>query len=948
MNSLKNNQKLKVNILREIWANNDGSYIVYTAEKEDGTEMTVNCTGFELRPGKTTVVGQMREYKGQPSFKADYEEFDSNSYDSKFNLLCSIEGIKERTAAKILDALPENNIEVFYNKNAPKIKGIGPATIEKIHKGLTFLRENKNLQNLIALVGQGVGNKNLHALNKYLLDSKIEIDDFKKDPYTILIDKMGVSFKKVDYLAQNKFGCDTYLKSRCLFLTEQIIKAITGFGHTYTDSNSFTNKVINLSLNPENLNSLLKDEDSRVIEDDQGRIQTKAMQEAELSIPRSLKNIEEGLSITNYESCNIDILVREYEVKNNITLHGKQKEAIIESIKSNSSLIIGGAGCVDSDTEYFNGLEWKRISEYQDGEKVLQYNKDGSSELIIPKEYVKYPAEYLWNFKTRGLDQCLSDEHNVYYITSKNNLNKKTFKEIKENHEITAGFKGKFITTFCYSGIGLNYSEWEIRLKIAIKADGTIRNNQTGNCQIHLKKQHKIERLRLLLHKNNINYTQTNQKNGYRSGISIQNRIGKEKINGYEYKSIEYTVHYSIDNLIGLSKNRNDRNNAKTKINKYKTKDGLKYCFETYSGMLILRRNNKIFITGNTGKSTIVKGIIYVLDKLNNTIICTAPTGKASRRLAEATDHKAYTCHRFYYGEEASIEGHAPEWQSSKPTTMIIDEFSMVDTILFFKVLYYMAEGGTNFTRIILVGDPGQLPSVGAGSVMADIIKSAKIKIIELTNTFRQAEGSNILKIANMVRVNETFPRIKEKDFFVSIPPDLNGYILRCFTHQRDITSDLDTLFDEFQICTSSRKRANEINEIIQAEMGNTQFILGKKGAIGWGIGDKIMNTKNDYNNDIYNAVNYDLDAAEVENFQLSYCTTIHKLQGSEFKICVCDVSEFNMITDSRLLYTAITRAKKQFILLSNGMETIDKIVINRLSSKRDTLLLERINKVFE
>src|SRR4030065_138878 len=515
MNSLKNNQKLKVNILREIWANNDGSYIVYTAEKEDGTEMTVNCTGFELRPGKTTVVGQMREYKGQPSFKADYEEFDSNSYDSKFNLLCSIEGIKERTAAKILDALPENNIEVFYNKDAPKIKGIGPATIEKIHKGLTFLRENKNLQNLIALVGQGVGNKNLHALNKYLLDSKIEIDDFKKDPYTILIDKMGVSFKKVDYLAQNKFGCDTYLKSRCLFLTEQIIKAITGFGHTYTDSNSFTNKVINLSLNPENLNSLLKDEDSRVIEDDQGRIQTKAMQEAELSIPRSLKNIEEGL--------------------------------------------------------------------------------------IIPKEYVKYPAEYLWNFKTRGLDQCLSDEHNVYYITSKNNLNKKTFKEIKENHEITAGFKGKFITTFCYSGIGLNYSEWEIRLKIAIKADGTIRNNQTGNCQIHLKKQHKIERLRLLLHKNNINYTQTNQKNGYisfyfnfktskifdknwynctkqqfeivfdevfrwdgrqkllndfstsikenadyiqfvcsslgyRSGISIQNRIGKEKINGYEYK----------------------------------------------------------------------------------------------------------------------------------------------------------------------------------------------------------------------------------------------------------------------------------------------------------------------------------------------------------------------------------------------------------------------------
>ena len=741
--------KLEVTIQREIYANEDGTFLVYSGfyYKNDKIEdITINCTGFELRPGKTILVGQMREYRGKPSFKCDYEEFDSTSYDSKYNLLCSIDGIKDKTAKKILDAIPENDIEIFYNNDVPKIKGIGPKTIKKIHEGLTFLRENKSLKELISLIGQSIGNKKIHELNKFLSENKIDIKEFKKDPYTILIDKIGISFKKVDYLAQSKFCCDKYLRSRVLFLTEQIVKAITGFGHTYTDLTSFTNKVLDLNLKPENINTLIDAEDSKVVHTD-GKIQTKSLAEAEKEIPLILNEYKENELITKYEKANIEILIRQYEKENNIVLHEKQKNAVFESIVENASMITGGAG---------------------------------------------------------------------------------------------------------------------------------------------------------------------------------------------------------------------------------------------------------------TGKSTIVKCIIYVLQKLNNFILCSAPTGKASRRLAEATNYKAYTCHRFYFSEEAAANGKELEWNTNKPTTMIIDEFSMVDTKLCHNVLTHMVSSKTNFNRIILVGDPGQLPSVGPGTVMADIIKSKKIKVIELTNTFRQSEDSNILKFANKVRINEIFPAVKEKDFFVACPSDLNSYILRCFLYQHKRYSDLDLLFDEFQICTSSRKRANEINEIIQNELGTIQFKINKKNA-GFGIGDKIMCVKNDYNNDIYNGefgrvvsltyrtnklynydddlivktkeelenlykskeflkdvkfqvyysglsktVNYDLDFSEIENFQLSYCCTIHKLQGSEFKIVIADCSEFNMITDSRLLYTAITRAKQQFILLSKDKNTIDKITRNKLSSKRNTLLLERLNNTFE
>lgn len=742
MNYQKNSKsteiKIQVQIIKEFFSKDD--FTIYSAiATENGNglykdqEVSVSTNGFELRPGRTTVVGTLGNYRGKASFKASYEEFDSSSYEGKYNLLCSIKGIKDSTAKKILDNIENNDIEIFYNKEAPKIKGIGPSTIKKIHEGLNFLRENKTLKSIISLVGQSISNKKIHLLNNTLADKNISIEEFKSDPYELLIEVLEMSFKKVDYLAQEKFQCSRHLRSRLLYLSEQIVNTITGWGNTYIDIDTFLQKLDDYNLQYDSINDFIGCDDSKVI-NDSGRIQTKIMAQSEKEIPSFLENMKNGPAVTNYESTNLDLLIREYEAKNRIILHDGQKQAVKSAIENNVSMICGGAG---------------------------------------------------------------------------------------------------------------------------------------------------------------------------------------------------------------------------------------------------------------TGKTTIIKCIIYVLKKLNYVSLCTAPTGKASRRMSEATNEKAYTCHRFYFGEES---GEPNDWSNFRNNVVIIDEFSMVDSVLFFKILKAMAESSTNFTKLLLVGDPGQLPSVGAGNVMADLIESNIINLITLTNTFRQAEGSKILEIANKVRNHQTFELIKSNDFFGTIQSDVDSYILRCWVSKHSKISDLDTLYNKFQICTSSRRRCNEINAIIRSEMKNQQILYYGKDS-GFSLNDKIMNTKNDYQNDIYNGefgrivkvtyelnnftheiktneelkeyydnktfgkkvnfviyysgldkyVSYDLSSDELDNFQLSYCCTIHKLQGSEFQDVVCDVSEFNMITDSRLLYTAITRAKNLFVLVSNDKSTIDKIVKNKLSSKRKTLLVEKL-----
>ena len=349
------------------------------------------------------------------------------------------------------------------------------------------------------------------------------------------------------------------------------------------------------------------------------------------------------------------------------------------------------SGCVDCDTEFFNGTEWKRIADYQESDKVLQYNENGVAELVFPIRYIKNKADYLWRFKTKyGLDQCLSDEHTVVYKSptsgcgNEGRLNKIKFRELREKHESNKnGFCGRFYTTFDYSGDGIKLSDDEIRLMIATFADGSFFKDKyldnPNYCRFHIKKKRKKERLINLAKSANCqyeikqnaiegyhdiyitvpfraksfpkewyncnkrqlqiiadevmfwdgSYKENNRFStkikedadfiqfvfsslGYRATIATRNRVGQEyetcgKM--YTRKSLEYSVSYTKRNLVGMTSNSN-----KTKIEKYRTLDGYEYCFTVPSHMLVLRRNDKIFITGNCGKSTIL--INYIMPSM--------------------------------------------------------------------------------------------------------------------------------------------------------------------------------------------------------------------------------------------------------------------------------------------------------------------------------------------
>ena len=338
--------------------------------------------------------------------------------------------------------------------------------------------------------------------------------------------------------------------------------------------------------------------------------------------------------------------------------------SILNTLKISSMATKAGIGCVDASTEFFTGVEWKRIAEYEEGDLVAQYKEDGYMELVNPNLYYKKECDVLYHFQNRSLDQCLSDGHNVVFIDRANKLKKKPFRDIIANHNRTVcGFRGKFITTFKVKDkCGFSLTEDEIRLMVAFIADGSFHGRrEDGKGDIRVCKERKRDRLIDLLEKTRIKYT-LSDKQKTKTGSTIYgfyfkppintktfsekfydctssqlqiiidevllwdgSVIGnsekffsskKEDIDFIQYacsaldimanimenedRPSEYTIRYAKD-CTTPSLATNINIYKKTEINKYKTVDGYMYCFNVPSGMLILRRGGNIFITGNTG-----------------------------------------------------------------------------------------------------------------------------------------------------------------------------------------------------------------------------------------------------------------------------------------------------------------------------------------------------------
>ena len=387
-------------------------------------------------------------------------------------------------------------------------------------------------------------------------------------------------------------------------------------------------------------------------------------------------------------------------------------------------------------------------------------------------------------------------------------------------------------------------------------------------------------------------------------------------------------------------------------------------------------------ITGGpgTGKTTIVKALITLFKNLNQKVVLAAPTGRAAKRMSEATSSEAKTVHRMLEMEKSDfdIKFGRNAGNPLDESVCIVDEASMIDIYLMQALVRALRRGA----RLVLIGDANQLPSVGAGNVLSDLILSESFRTVELTEIFRQSKESLIVTNAHKIHRGES-PNLAAVDgdfFFVSR------------AYERDIAETVASLVTErlpkkygesvksgIQVITPSKKGAGGVealNAVLQDKINPKSRTKPEKSAHGtvFRVGDKVMQTVNNYdiewlrgsqegmgifNGDIGIIESIDLGESIMrirfddriatygfdllDELELAYAITVHKSQGSEYPIVIIPAYSCPpMLMTRNLFYTAVTRAKKMVVMVGRA-DIVAKMVSNNSELKRYTTLRDRI-----
>ena len=404
-----------------------------------------------------------------------------------------------------------------------------------------------------------------------------------------------------------------------------------------------------------------------------------------------------------------------------------------------------------------------------------------------------------------------------------------------------------------------------------------------------------------------------------------------------------------------------------------------------------------LILTGGpgTGKTTTINTILRILKKEDLTVVLAAPTGRAAKRMTEATGMEAQTIHRLlgisFTGEDN--RGQTFDKNEENPIeadVIIIDESSMVDIVLMQALLRAVSSG----TRMIFVGDVDQLPSVGAGNVLKDMIASERLRVVRLRHVFRQAQESAIIMNAHRINHGEE-PVLNEAgtDFFFlrrAYAEDVVGTIRELVTKRLPKFMDCDGLQD-IQILTPMRKGTLGVQQLNQALQETLNPAAPHKREVqlrrsSFREGDKVMQIKNNYNVvwrsfdergiqteeglGIYNGdagriLSIDTQAEQLrvvfedgkvvdyefgrlEELELAYAVTIHKSQGSEYPVVILPIySGPPMLMTRNLLYTAVTRAQR-LVVLVGLRETVSAMLGNDREISRYTGLAQRIQRLYD
>lgn len=428
-------------------------------------------------------------------------------------------------------------------------------------------------------------------------------------------------------------------------------------------------------------------------------------------------------------------------------------------------------------------------------------------------------------------------------------------------------------------------------------------------------------------------------------------------------------------------------------VKKIEKKTGMQLDERQLQAVKEAARSGLVVITGGpgTGKTTTINTIIRYFDAQGMDIFLAAPTGRAAKRMSETTGYEARTIHRMLElngGAEGDNAGFEKNEQNPLETDVIIvDEMSMVDITLLYALLKAIVYG----TRLILVGDADQLPSVGPGCVLRDIIESGACKVVRLTHIFRQASQSDI--VVNAHKINRGEPVIldnKSRDFFFLKRQDANVIISICIQLiQQKLPKYVDAKPFDIQVLTPMRKGllgVERLNTILQQYLNPPSPDKQEReyGQMRFREGDKVMQTKNNYqiewqvlsrygipvekgmgvfNGDmgIVKEINTFSETMTVEyeegktveypfkqldELELAYAITVHKAQGSEYPAVVMPLlSGPRMLMNRNLLYTAITRAKKCVTLVGDDV-FFQQMIENVSEKRRYTGLKERLQEL--
>ena len=446
----------------------------------------------------------------------------------------------------------------------------------------------------------------------------------------------------------------------------------------------------------------------------------------------------------------------------------------------------------------------------------------------------------------------------------------------------------------------------------------------------------------------------------------IKEEIPEEIFLKYETFLIEKEI---AGRLIDISERKSDIKKDTINIDKITEDMNIELADEQKEAVFSTFKNGLTIITGGpgTGKTTIIRVIIELFMEIDKKVKIAAPTGRAAKRIEETSGYNASTIHRMLKLDPETGRFVHNEARPLKADLVIIDESSMIDIYIFLALLRAVSSS----TRVVFIGDRDQLPSVGPGNVLRDIINSKRFSTIFLERNYRQSKDSLIIENAYKINNSEMIISKPYSDSldFVLINVLNNNIVLKKIINIIKYYKDKYSFNSpEIQILVPMYRGdagINQINSSIQEEFNDSIFYIDQEN-IKLKKNDKVMQLKNNYEKDVFNGeqgtvYNFDEDngllsiefegrvveyeSDELDELSLSYAVSVHKAQGSEFDMVILVLLPYHSIMLNReIFYTAVTRAKKKLFLISDP-QTIQTAISNSSPSDRKTLLEKRIKE---